>query len=81
LLANDAESAAGADWEARLKNTVEQRLARGDDEIFKDINDNFERILIEAALKHAGGRKQDAAKKLGWGRNTLTRKIKDLGLE
>ena len=81
LLATEAESGRGADWETRLKNTVEQRLARGDDEIFKDINDNFERILIEAALKHAGGRKQDAAKKLGWGRNTLTRKIKDLGLE
>jgi len=81
LLATDAEGAHGADWETRLKNTVEQRLARGEDEIFKDINDNFERILIEAALKHSGGRKQDAAKKLGWGRNTLTRKIKDLGLE
>ncbi len=80
LLTSDAESARGDDWEARLKNTVEQRLARGEDEIFKDINDNFERILIEAALKHAGGRKQDAARKLGWGRNTLTRKIKDLGL-
>ncbi|MDO8598225.1 MAG: helix-turn-helix domain-containing protein, partial [Sulfuricaulis sp.] len=33
-----------------------------------------------AALKHTGGRKLDAAKKLGWGRNTLTRKLKDLGL-
>ena len=76
----DAESARGADWEARLKNIVEQRLARGEGEIFKDINDSFERILIEAALKHTGGRKLDAAKKLGWGRNTLTRKLKDLGL-
>ncbi|MHB8534761.1 MAG: nitrogen regulation protein NR(I) [Sulfuricaulis sp.] len=81
LLATGAESAHGTDWEARLKNTVEQRLALGEDDIFKDINENFERILIETALKHAGGRKQDAAKKLGWGRNTLTRKIKELGLE
>ena len=81
LIVAGAESTHGGDWEARLKNTVEQRLARGEDEIFKDINDNFERILIEAALKHAGGRKQDAAKKLGWGRNTLTRKIRDLGLD
>ncbi|MHB8623107.1 MAG: nitrogen regulation protein NR(I) [Sulfuricaulis sp.] len=80
LLAADAGNAREADWEARLKNIVEQRLARGEDEIFKDINDSFERILIEAALKHTGGRKLDAAKKLGWGRNTLTRKIKDLGL-
>jgi two-component system nitrogen regulation response regulator GlnG len=80
LLAADTGSARGADWEDQLKNTVEQRLARGEDEIFKGINDSFERILIEAALKHAGGRKQDAARKLGWGRNTLTRKLKDLDL-
>jgi two-component system nitrogen regulation response regulator GlnG len=80
LLADNAENVRSADWETRLKNIVEQRLARGDGEIFKDINDSFERILIEAALKHTGGRKLDAAKKLGWGRNTLTRKLKDLGL-
>ncbi|MCR4302448.1 MAG: nitrogen regulation protein NR(I) [Sulfuricaulis sp.] len=80
LLAADTANAGGADWEAQLKNTVEQRLARGDEEIFKGINDRFERILIEAALKYAGGRKQDAASKLGWGRNTLTRKLKDLDL-
>jgi two-component system, NtrC family, nitrogen regulation response regulator GlnG len=80
LLAADTAKAGVADWEAQLKNTVEQRLARGEDEIFNSINDSFERILIEAALKHAGGRKQDAARKLGWGRNTLTRKLKDLDL-
>ena len=80
LLAAGTANAGGADWEAQLKNTVEQRLARGEDEIFNSINDSFERILIEAALKHAGGRKQDAARKLGWGRNTLTRKLKDLDL-
>ena len=80
LLATDDDNNRGADWEARLKNIVEQQLARGEDEIFKKINDSFERILIEAALKHTSGRKLDAAKKLGWGRNTLTRKIKDLGL-
>ncbi len=80
LLAADTANAGAADWEDQLKNTVEQRLARGEDEIFKGINDSFERILIEAALKHAGGRKQDAARKLGWGRNTLTRKLKDLDL-
>ncbi|MDH3310807.1 MAG: nitrogen regulation protein NR(I) [Gammaproteobacteria bacterium] len=80
LLAADTANAGTTDWEAQLKNTVEQQLARGEDEIFSRINDSFERILIEAALKHAGGRKQDAARKLGWGRNTLTRKLKDLDL-
>jgi two-component system, NtrC family, nitrogen regulation response regulator GlnG len=40
-----------------------------------------ERILIRVALRKADGLKQDAAKLLGWGRNTLTRKMKDLGME
>jgi len=38
-------------------------------------------VLIETALKHTGGRRRDAAELLGWGRNTLTRKIKELGVE
>jgi two-component system nitrogen regulation response regulator GlnG len=80
LHAARADNMNDADWEARLKNIVEQRLARGEDAIFPDINHSFERILIEAALKHTGGHKQDAAKKLGWGRNTLTRKLKELGM-
>ncbi|OGI43341.1 MAG: nitrogen regulation protein NR(I) [Candidatus Muproteobacteria bacterium RBG_16_65_31] len=71
----------GKSWEANLRRLVEQRLARGEDDIFQDINRVFERLLIEAALKHTGGRKQEAAEKLGWGRNTLTRKLKELGIE
>ena len=41
----------------------------------------FEKVMIETALQNAGGRRQDAAKLLGWGRNTLTRKIKELGMD
>jgi two-component system, NtrC family, nitrogen regulation response regulator GlnG len=41
----------------------------------------FERIMIEGALQHTGGRRRDAAELLGWGRNTLTRKIRELGLD
>lgn len=41
----------------------------------------LERVLIQVAMQHSAGRRQDAAKLLGWGRNTLTRKIKELGLE
>jgi two-component system nitrogen regulation response regulator GlnG len=37
--------------------------------------------MIETAMQKTGGRRQDAAALLGWGRNTLTRKIKELGLE
>ncbi|MDO7641083.1 MAG: hypothetical protein MUQ76_03955, partial [Reinekea forsetii] len=39
------------------------------------------RVMIETALKHTAGRRRDAAELLGWGRNTLTRKIKELGLD
>jgi two-component system nitrogen regulation response regulator GlnG len=41
----------------------------------------FEQVLIEVALEYTGGRRQEAARLLGWGRNTLTRKIKELGLD
>ena len=69
-----------SDWEVGLRRLIEQRLARGESNILDKLNPDFERILIQAALNHTGGRKQDAAKKLGWGRNTLTRKLKELGL-
>ncbi|OGI38957.1 MAG: nitrogen regulation protein NR(I) [Candidatus Muproteobacteria bacterium RBG_16_62_13] len=71
---------AAGNWLSSLRVTIDQRLARGEDDIFRDINENVERVLIEAALAHSGGRKQDAAKRLGWGRNTLTRRLKELGL-
>lgn len=74
------ESDRQADWEVGLRRLIEQRLARGETNILDRLNPDFERILIQAALNHTGGRKQDAAKKLGWGRNTLTRKLKELGM-
>ncbi|GMR18696.1 MAG: two-component system response regulator NtrC [Gammaproteobacteria bacterium] len=74
----DHESSKQALWQETLKHYIDQQLVRGESDIFKDLNHDFERILIEEALKHTGGRKQDAAKRLGWGRNTLTRKLKEL---
>ncbi len=71
----------GADWENGLRREVEARLARGETDLLADISARFERLLLEAALAHTGGRKVEAAQKLGWGRNTLTRKLKELGLE
>ncbi|MEZ5581998.1 MAG: helix-turn-helix domain-containing protein [Candidatus Competibacteraceae bacterium] len=55
-----------------------QSLARGDHQILDTALPAFERILINAALEQTGGHRQEAAKLLGWGRNTLTRKIKEL---
>ena len=68
-------------WRAGLKRLIEQMLASGESNILEKLNPEFERILLQAALAHTGGRKQEAALKLGWGRNTLTRKLKELGLD
>jgi two-component system nitrogen regulation response regulator GlnG len=56
------------------------QLASGKTPLLDEAQPAFERILIEAALQHTGGRRQDAARLLGWGRNTLTRKLKELDL-
>jgi two-component system nitrogen regulation response regulator GlnG len=48
--------------------------------VLTDALPRIERLMIRVALDHTGGRRQDAAKLLGWGRNTLTRKIKELDM-
>jgi len=78
----DTNPAATQDgWRSGLKRLIEQKLASGESNILETLNPEFERILLQAALAHTGGRKQEAALKLGWGRNTLTRKLKELGLD
>ena len=69
------------DWEATLRRWVAANLLQGETRLLSDAVPRFERIMIEEALRQSGGRRQDAAKLLGWGRNTLTRKIKSLGLD
>ena len=71
----------GDGWREGLRRLIEQKLSQGEGNILEQLNPEFERILLQAALAHTGGRKQDAAIKLGWGRNTLTRKLKELGIE
>ncbi len=70
-----------ASWLDGLRNWAEQQLAQGASGILDITTPQYEKVMIEAALKKSGGRRQDAAKLLGWGRNTLTRKIKELGME
>ncbi len=69
------------DWQISLKNWVERRLSNGDSGIAKQAIMNFETTVIKTALHFTGGRRQEAARLLGYGRNTLTRKIKELDLE
>ena len=73
--------AADGDWRSTLRSWIRSSLAAGKVGLLDQAMPEFETIMIETALEFTGGRKQDAARLLGWGRNTLTRKIKELGLE
>ena len=81
LLSQPQESAPAANWEQALRQWADQALARGQSSLLDSAVPAFERIMIETALKHTAGRRRDAAVLLGWGRNTLTRKIKELGMK
>ena len=81
LLTQPQESAPAANWEQALRQWADQALARGQSSLLDSAVPAFERIMIETALKHTAGRRRDAAVLLGWGRNTLTRKIKELGMK
>jgi two-component system, NtrC family, nitrogen regulation response regulator GlnG len=72
---------APTDWIAALEREVEQRLSRGQTGILDELGRQFERSLISRALARTGGRRIEAATLLGMGRNTITRKIQELGIE
>jgi len=80
LLQQQPDSPADASWEQALRQWADQALTRGQGNLLDVAVPAFERIMIEIALKHTAGRRRDAALLLGWGRNTLTRKIKELEL-
>jgi two-component system nitrogen regulation response regulator GlnG len=77
----DQATASAPDWLAALEQEVERRLARGESGILDALGPQFERALIMRALAKTGGRRIDAANLLGMGRNTITRKIQELGIE
>ncbi|MBB1518989.1 nitrogen regulation protein NR(I) [Aquipseudomonas campi] len=81
LLTQPQESAPASNWEQALRQWADQSLGRGQSSLLDSAVPTFERIMIETALKHTAGRRRDAAVLLGWGRNTLTRKIKELGMK
>jgi two-component system, NtrC family, nitrogen regulation response regulator GlnG len=66
---------AAGDWRVALKTWADAELAAG--KKLADAEAEVEQILLDAALEKTGGKRQAAAKLLGWGRNTLTRKLKD----
>ncbi len=83
LRVNDDEqvSLLGEEWEGALQNWAARLLMSENTPLLDEAVPRFERIMISAALAQTRGHRQDAARLLGWGRNTLTRKIKELGLE
>ena len=81
LLNQPQDAAPAANWEQALRQWADQALTRGQSSLLDNAVPAFERIMIETALKHTAGRRRDAAVLLGWGRNTLTRKIKELGMK
>ncbi|MDF3934574.1 two-component system response regulator NtrC [Pseudomonas citronellolis] len=81
LLTQPQDSLPAANWEQALRHWADQALGRGQSSLLDSAVPAFERIMIETALKHTAGRRRDAAVLLGWGRNTLTRKIKELGMK
>ncbi len=74
-------AAVAEDWLSALEHEAERKLARGETGILDELSRQFERILISQALKKTGGRRIEAANLLGMGRNTITRKIQELGIE
>ncbi len=80
-LRDEENSSEWDDWISALERETESRLKRGESAILDDLNRKFERALVLRALAHTGGRRIEASQLLGMGRNTLTRKIQELGLE
>ena len=70
----------GGGWETALRRWAQDALDNGESDLLSHALPSMERILIDTALAKTGGRRQDAARLLGWGRNTLTRKLKELGM-
>lgn len=84
LLEDKDQTSDSENWEKSLRSWASRKLAQikpGDQGLLNSVLPRFEKIMIETALKQTGGRKNDASILLGWGRNTLTRKINELGLE
>lgn len=68
------------DWTQGLIEEISRRLEAGETGIADELTQRFETCCIRASLAYTAGRKMEAAQLLGWGRNTLTRKIQELGL-
>lgn len=81
IINRTTEETKNTNWQTQLKEWAEQALTSNKTNLLAEVLPIFETIMIEATLQHTAGRRREAAELLGWGRNTLTRKIKELDLE
>ncbi len=80
-LQTDTTAVGHTDWQGSLETWATQLLEDAETGALLDVaTPCFERVMISVALRHTGGRKKDAADLLGWGRNTLTRKMQELSM-
>jgi len=79
--AASASAPAGSDWRATLRLEVKRLLESGESGIIDELTSDFESVVIGSALSHVRGRRIEAAARLGLGRNTITRKIRELKLD
>ena len=80
-LRSETAPATAVNWVAALEREVETLLNRGETGVMDELARRFEKALIVRALAHTGGRRIEASQLLGLGRNTLTRKIQELGID
>ena len=80
-LKSETPTATGQDWVSALEREVESQLNRGETNIMDGLVASFEKACLLRALDHTGGRRIEAAQLLGIGRNTLTRKLQELGID
>jgi two-component system nitrogen regulation response regulator GlnG len=81
VLYPEAAAAAGPEWTGTLAEWARGRLAAHETPLLDAALPEFEATLVRVALQATAGRRQEAARLLGWGRNTLTRKLREMGMD
>ena len=78
---NPTAKAGASDWESGLGRLAVKMLQDGEKEVFDALSARFEKAVLQAALEVTRGRRVEAAQRLGIGRNTITRKLQELGID
>ena len=77
----DANAGSSATWQQLLALDANVRLSRSEPNVWDTLTRQFERTLLQSSLDVCRGRRVEAASRLGLGRNTITRKLRELGMD